>query len=228
MEKGEIIRQVLEENRRWLPPSPHDEKMAEQVAIGRCHIQHRGHGQAPMIVFPDGGAMQLPTVRWRETVRGWELIAESDEHSEHQTTHLDVCGTVDTIEEAIEGEPELEGLDVLMVDIEHMLGRLKRRQHAYEKYVAAVKEALEEVVRRKPVPPGFEKLNELREMLAKSPEWVAQHREEVVATAEIVRDVAQHLEYSLADFKKIALRLNELFVEIRGARKWDDEEALDA
>jgi len=228
MDKDELVRQVLEENRRWLPPSPHDQHMAEQVAIGRCHIQHRGHAQAPLLVFPDGGTMQLPTVRWRETLRGWRLIAESDEHSEYQTTHLDVCGTVDSIEKALEGEPELTGLDVLMVDIEHMLGRLERRRGAYEKYVAEVKVALEGVVRQKPVPPGYEKLNELREMLAKSPEWVAEHREEVVATAEIVRDVAQYLEYSLADYKKIALRLNELFVEIRGARKWDDEEAVDA
>ncbi len=228
MDKEQIIEQVLEENRRWLPPAPHDRHMAEQVAIGRCHIEHRGHGEAPLLVFPDGGVMQLPTVRWQETTRGWRLIAETDEHSHHQTTHLDVCGTVDTIEEAIEGEPQLEGLDELMGDIEHMLGRLKRRRDAYEKYVADVREALEWEVRQKPVPPGFKKLEELRQMLAESAEWVAEHREEVVETAEAVRDVAQYLEYSLADYKKIALRLNELFVEIRGARKWDDEEAVDA
>lgn len=111
-DRQKAIEQILEENRRWLPPSPHAEKMAEAVAAGRCHIQHRGHGQAPLLVFFDGGAMQLPTVRWANTARGWRFTAESSEHSPDQTTHLDVCGTVDTIEQAIEGEPQLEGLSM--------------------------------------------------------------------------------------------------------------------
>lgn len=227
-EKQKAVAQILEDNRRWLPPSPHAEKMAEAVASGRCHIQHRGHGQAPLLVFFDGGVMQLPTVRWCDTTRGWRLIAESDEHTENQTTHLDVCGTVDAIEQAIEGEPQLEGLDELCEDIKHMLGRLVRRRQEYEQFVAQVGEALEWEVRKKPVEPGHENLEKLRAMLAESPDWVAEHREQVVETAEAVRDVAQYLEYCLTDHKKIALRLHELYEQVRGARKWDDEEALDA
>jgi DNA repair exonuclease SbcCD ATPase subunit len=227
-DRQKAIEQILEENRRWLPPSPHAEKMAEAVAAGRCHIQHRGHGQAPLLVFFDGGAMQLPTVRWANTARGWRFTAESSEHSPDQTTHLDVCGTVDTIEQAIEGEPQLEGLDDLCEDIKHMLGRLARRQGEYDSFVSQVREALEWEVRSKPVEGGLQQLEQLREMLARSPQWVAEHREQVVETAEAVRDVAQYLEYCLTDYKKIALRLHELYEQVRGARKWDDAEAVDA
>ncbi len=218
------IAEQLDVNPRWLPPEKHAERILEWVEKGRCHIEHRGHGNAPVLVFNDGGAMELPTVRWMETPRGWRLASVGDEHTEQQTSHYDVCGTVDVIEEAIEGEPDLEGLQDLLDDIEHMLRRMKSRRDEYEDYVSGVREALESEIRRKEVSPAYDWLDELRQMLNRPPQAVQEDREEIVEKAEAVRDVAQFLEYSLRDFKDIALEINRLYREVQGARNWSEEE----
>ena len=49
---------------RWLPPSPHREKLLEKIALGRAHIEETGHNQPPLVYFEDGGMMELPRVRW--------------------------------------------------------------------------------------------------------------------------------------------------------------------
>lgn len=224
MPRRDDIARELDVNPRWLPPQEHAEKILQWVEEGRCHIEHRGHRRAPVVVFNDGGAMELPTVRWMETSRGWRLASIGDEHTEEQTSHYDVCGTVDAIEEAIEGEPELEGLQSLLDDIEHMLRRMKSRRDEYEAFVSGVREALDRQVRRKEVSPAYGWLDELREMLDRSPGRVQAEREEIVEKAEAVRDVAQFLEYSLTDFKEIALQIHRLYEEVKGARNWSHDE----
>ncbi|MFP3903385.1 MAG: hypothetical protein ACLFWB_03985 [Armatimonadota bacterium] len=224
MSRTDDIACELDVNPRWLPPQEHAEKILEWVEEGRCHIEHRGHKKAPILVFDDGGAMELPTVRWMETPRGWRLASIGDEHTEQQTSHYDVCGTVDIIEEAIEGEPDLEGLQDLLDDIEHMLRRMKSRRDEYEAFVSGVRKALESEVRRKEVEPAYGWLDELREMLDRPPQEVQEDREKIVEKAEAVREVAQFLEYSLTDFREIALQIHRLYEEVRGARNWSQEE----
>lgn len=227
MSKQEEIAKKLDVNPRWLPPQDHAEKILQWVQEGRCHIQHQGHRKAPVLVFNDGGSMELPTVRWKDTPRGWRLVSVGSDHSDRQTTHYDVCGTVDHIEEAIEGEPELEGLQDLLDDIEHMLGRMKSRRDEYEDFVAKVREALEKDVRKKPVAPACDRLDELRQALAAGPDEVKKNREDITETAEAVRDVAQFLEYALRDYRDIALAIHRLYEEVRGGRNWSQEEGAD-
>ena len=214
---------------RWLPSVEHAEKIAEWVALGRCHIEHQGHRNAPILVFEDGGAMELPTVRWKNTVRGWCLVSSTDVHTEEKTTHYDVCGTIDAIKSAIDGEPETGGLREFLDDVEHMIGRMKGRRDEYERFTEDVRRLIESPVRGKPVEPASGLLASLHETLARDPSAVKAERAAIFEKAEAVRDIAQHLEYSLADYRDMVMELERLCREIRGARRWHvhDENAAD-
>ena len=47
----------------WLPPSPHREAVLDVLSDGRAHLVERGHRVPPLLVFEDGGAMELPSAR---------------------------------------------------------------------------------------------------------------------------------------------------------------------
>jgi len=214
-------------NHRWLPSGGrHARKIYEWVEEGRCRIEHRGHGHAPVLVFEDGGSMEIPSVRWADTANGRCLVSVSDIHTEDKTTHYDVCGTVDTIRSALEGEPNLNGLQDLLVDIEHMIRRMKNRRDEYEGLIANLKNVIERNVRCKEVPGAFAQLAELRKALSENIDVVKSNRDSILETAESVRDVAQYLEYSLQDYRDIVLELNRLCRDIQGARKWPQPNQL--
>ena len=111
----EEIAKKLGVNLRWLPSVEHAEKIAEWIERGRCHIEHRGHRHPPLLVFEDGGSMEVPSVRWANTNGDFKLTSISETHSKDKTTHYDVCGTIDTIKDAVADEPELEGLQEMNV-----------------------------------------------------------------------------------------------------------------
>lgn len=209
-------------HQRWLPPAEHAEKLAQWVGEGRCRVMHRGHGVAPALEFEDGGSMELPSVRWALTSRGHCLVSISDVHSEEKTTHSDVCGTVDAMKEAIAGEPDVTGLQEFLDDIEHMIRRMKKRRDEYDQFTEQLREAFDTEIRRKPVPPAFDLLDDLREALSQSSSQISANHDDIVVKAEKVRDIAQYLEYSLADYKKMVLEINRLCREIRGGRSWPD------
>jgi hypothetical protein len=181
--------------------------------------------------------MELPSVRWMKTDRGERLASVSVEHSTEQTTHYDVCGTVDSIESALEGlaaerrtaggeeayapvEIDAETLDSYLTDIDHMISRMKRRRDEYERFVIEARDLLERAVRRKKVEPAARLIAELRSMMRDPAIAEEAKRREFVETIEGVRDIAQFLEYSLSDYKEIALDLLALIDGIRGGRVW--------
>ena len=207
-------------NPKWLPEGDHAKKIAEWVERGRCHIEHRGHKNAPLLVFEDGGAMEIPTVRWVQTSRGWCLVSVDSTHSEEKTTHYDVCGTIDAIKAAISGEPSPDGLLELLDDIEHMIRRMNRRREEYEGFVADVQNIVSRAVRCKPVAQAFGWLDELRQELSNDPDVIKSNQASINDTAESVRDIAQYLEYALEDYRSVAQELGDRVRQIRGARAW--------
>ncbi len=60
---------------RWLPPSPHRERIIRYLRAGRAHLlSPDGESPAdspPLVQFEDGGVMPLPVVRWAEEVRNF-------------------------------------------------------------------------------------------------------------------------------------------------------------
>lgn len=62
---------------KWLPPSPHRERIIRYLQAGRAHLLRpddpgeSGSESAPLIQFEDGGVMPLPLVRWSEEVRNF-------------------------------------------------------------------------------------------------------------------------------------------------------------
>ena len=63
---------------RWLPSPPHREEILKVIEAGRAHIEERGHNVPPLLIFEDGGAIELPRVRHRVTRRGMQLAADDD------------------------------------------------------------------------------------------------------------------------------------------------------
>jgi hypothetical protein len=62
---------------RWLPPSPHRERIVRYLRAGRAHLlpgdEAAGSAPAapPLVQFEDGGVMPLPVVRWDDEVRNF-------------------------------------------------------------------------------------------------------------------------------------------------------------
>jgi hypothetical protein len=220
----EAIAAALDVNGRWIPGVEHGEKILDEVRAGNCHIEHRGHRTPPLLVFNDGGAMELPSVRWMETARGMRLASVSDTHGEHSTTHYDVCGTVDTIERILADHRDRAAILPLLDDIEAMIRRMASRRAEYERFVEEVRRALEAPVRRKEVEPAYAQLAGLRSMVAAAEGATGSDAAAdggIVELAEQVRDIAQYLEYALTDHREIAVGINRLYRNLRGRRNWD-------
>jgi hypothetical protein len=232
---GEIASELGVQS-RWMPTLEHAEKIREAVAFGMAYIEHRGHRMTPLLVFNDGGAMELPTIRWIETSRGGRLASVSDTHSSEQTTHYDVCGTSDTILEAVNRDGDLEPLLPFLDDIQAMIGRMHSRRAEYEQFVENVRSELDAPIRRKEVDSAYNWLDELRRKFrdgstVQNAVTTDEDRDpriaEIVDIVESVRDIAQYLEYSLADYRKIALRVSSHFNTVRGGRDWSLFEGSD-
>ena len=62
---------------RWLPASPHRERILRYLRAGRAHLLPAGvdgqdvSARAPLVQFEDGGVMPLPAVRWSPEVRNF-------------------------------------------------------------------------------------------------------------------------------------------------------------
>ncbi len=56
---------------RWLPPSPHRERILRFLRSGRADLLPASPDEPPRIQFEDGGVMLLPTVRWSEDVHNF-------------------------------------------------------------------------------------------------------------------------------------------------------------
>jgi len=223
MSKDDKIKEILSEHQRWLPPSPHRERIAETIVDGTAYILARGHNQAPVLVFQDGGSMELPTVRWAETERGSQLVSVAQESSPDQTRHRDVCGSVDEFKRLISEDPQNEALDRLLDDIGYMIRRMEKRRQEGRQFAADVLEAAQGPVRGpERVELADELLPRLRAYPGQDTDRIEENLDQIYEWAEAIRDIAQNLEYALTDYKIMGIRVNELFEQFRGGRNWDE------
>ncbi|MGQ9729749.1 MAG: hypothetical protein ACUVX8_00615 [Candidatus Zipacnadales bacterium] len=206
---------------RWMPPSPHREAILERVAKGRCHIESQGHGKPPLLVHEDGGVLELHKVR----VGSWDLYAEDMADAPEGTTkHVDVCGTVDELENWIKQDPsaalrEPQRLEALLQHAISMCRRMEKRWRAYQQFadrVVALGQRMQEVVG-----PDCTTLDEEAKQVTVAA--AQQDYAQVEAHAEAIREVANKLERTLRAYREAATELAALYEEIRGARDWSQD-----
>ncbi|MFO7698760.1 MAG: hypothetical protein R6X16_16620 [Anaerolineae bacterium] len=215
---------MTDSDNRWMPPSPHREKILEEIASGAAHIVERGHNVPPLLVFEDGGMIELPRVRLAETRRGMNLVAADEPESRGETRYYDVCGTVDEILGQVREGKALDRaeLSALVGDIQYMLERMSRRSAQYAAFfdgVGALVQAVQALER-----PAFtsagQRLDTLNASLAALVEGRSSNAEAVTERAEYVRALAQASEDYLALCKSAAIRIGALFDDVRGGRSW--------
>jgi len=215
---------------KWLPGSPHREAILEFLADGRAHVEQRGHGLAPLLVFEDGGAIELPLVRYERTERGMQLLAAKRPETPDQTKYRDVCGSIDAIKAQLSDDPagawkRKEDLVALVDDVIHMLGRLRQRREAYEAFAVELQglcDAMEGQHRRETAP-GLAGADALRRGLKSARvENLVNRREQLFSAAETARALAEQEEEGLTGWKDLAIRVGGLYRQMRGARQWDE------
>ena len=220
---------MIDEANRWLPPSPHKEAVLQMLRNGRAHIEERGHNNPPLLVFQDGGVLELPRVRVQEN--GKSFWQDSSETSvTRQTKHCDICGTLDELKQLLADEPELARREPgrvlrLVDDLEYMLSRLAKRRQSYEEFIAEVSASAEktESIEMPDLSAAQAHASELRSAVEAGPDAVRQRLEELHARAERFRDVANASEQVIREHLSAAMTIGKLFEQIRGARNWDSD-----
>ena len=209
---------------RWLPPSPHREAVLEFVEKGRAHIEERGHNVPPLLVFEDGGVMELPLARH---VDGNFSPAE-DVAATRQTNYYDVCGSVNELKKLLEEKPELAQSDPaclfeLIDDACYMLSRMQGRREKYVQFAAAVNSVAQQLIQigGPETENAYQKADELRDFLKNNPEKVRENLKDLHELAEGIRGVAKRMEKALYTYRDLAIELGKLYSQIRGSRNWE-------
>ncbi len=225
---------MTQNENRWFPPSPHREKVEEAIKRGVAHIVERGHNTAPLLVFEDGGAIELPRARYQMTRRGMALVAADAPATKGATRFYDVCGSVDEIKSRV-GEAEspseldVDYLVALVEDIRYMLGRMARRSEQYRAFMQDMRTVIDEMLTLDP--PDADSAEARVEALAASlSDMDGLHDESragIYAAAEHVRDLANALEGYLGVGKETTIRLGTLQSEIKGGRVWQSSDKPD-
>ena len=224
----ERVADSLDIDERWLPPSPHREKILEKVALGRAHIEEAGHNRPPLVYFEDGGMMELPRVRWAGANQFVPDMSEGN--AARQTHYTDVCGSIDELKRIEEEEPARVQTDVahiteLLDDIQHMMERMHRRWDVYKEAadaLMAVAQQMQEIT-GPDVPGGLAKLAEMRQFLLERPEQVADNVPWLHQTAEEVRSVAGDNEKTLYAYREAWVAAGEHYLHVKGSRAWNAE-----
>ncbi|MBT3379300.1 MAG: hypothetical protein HN742_43100 [Lentisphaerae bacterium] len=219
---------MIDETNRWLPPSPHREAVLEQIRRGRAHIEERGHGEPPLLVFQDGGVLELPRARAQENqVDFWQAPAETP--ATRQTAYSDICGSTDELKHMMTEQPELadgaqEEMLKLLDDMDYMLGRLAMRRIKYEAFVEAVRAVLEKADEADAADhdAATRESEALRDIIAQGGATVRTRIDEVQKRAERYRDVANAAEGVVKEYKDIAIEIGTHYRTIKGARSWGD------
>ena len=213
---------------RWLPPSPHREKILEKLAEGRAHIEEAGHNQPPLVYFEDGGMMELPRVRW--TGANQFVPDMSEGGAARQTHYTDVCGSIDELKRIEEEEParvqaEAEHITALLDDVQHMMERMQRRWDVYKEAADALLEAAQrmQAITGPDVPGGLAKLEEMRRFLLERPEEVADSVPWLHKTAEEVRTVAGRNEQTLYAYREAWIEAGASYLHVKGSRAWNSD-----
>jgi len=219
---------------KWLPPSPHREAVIDFVARGRASIVQSGADQPPLLMFEDGGAMELFKVRYgdRQPFYHADRPEERVRADYRATQYSDVCGSLNELKRIFAEEPERaarepEYLQSLIDDARYMMGRMYRRQREYNEFAEALATLRREMAE---VPiqdraSADEALDEMERMLRDDPGSAEAHKERLDELAEQARAVANGQEGRLREHKAVALKLRQAYLEVKGARDWSKEES---
>ena len=137
---------AIDSGNRWMPPSPHRERIIEELETGRLTLRERGHGLPPVVVHEDGGHIDLPDIRWNGT--RWKL-AETPSADGRQTAYSDVCGCSFEAADIITEADALSDQDVARIrelerDVDYMVGRMDGRLQKYSEFAASLESIVEE------------------------------------------------------------------------------------
>ena len=207
---------------RWLPPSPHKEAVIDFIKQGRAHIEERGHNVPPWLICEDGGALELPKVRY---VNG-RFIADEG-YEANATKYTDVCGTIDELKLLLQDESTQSDalvLTELLEDAEYMVQRMAKRLGQYKKFRDEVGNLWSSMrdISTPNVDRAKEKSDQICVLLRDNPSDVSDNLEFLSSLAEEIRDVANKLERALYAYRDVAIKLGTLYEEIKGARNWED------
>ena len=170
--------EIAREWDQWLPPSPHREAVIDFVARGRASIVQDAPGQPPLLMFEDGGSMELPKVRHgdKQPFYHAERPEQRVRADYRATQYSDVCGSLNELKRIFAEEPERpvqepEYLQSLIDDARYMTGRMYRRQREYNEFAEALA-ALRREMAAVPIQdraPADEALDEMERMLRDNP-----------------------------------------------------------
>ena len=219
---------MIDDNNRWLPPSPHKEAVLDMLRRGRVHVEERGHNNPPLLVFQDGGVLELPRARWKGKGDAFYQDA-SEKAGTRQTKHCDICGTLDELKQLLADSPELaetepDRLLKLVDDVEYMLSRLVKRRQDYEPFIESVAAALEKAraIQLPDIPGAHGHAAELRTAIEAGADDVRKRVSELHDHAERFRDVANASEGVVRDHREAAIAIGRAFEAVKGGRNWDE------
>ena len=195
----------------------------EFVKRGRAHIQEQGHNIPPLLVFEDGGVMELPLARYKDG-----NFSPAEGTATRQTNYYDVCGTINELKKLLEENPELAQsnparLFELIDDMCYMLARMQRRRGTYKEFAEAVNSVSQRLnqVEGPDVEDAYQIADELRNSLKSDPDKVAGNLQDLHKMAEGIRKVANRMEKEvLYAYRDLAIELGEIYSQIKGSRKW--------
>ena len=197
----------------------------EFVERGRAHIEEQGHNIPPLLVFEDGGIMELPLARYKDG-----NFSPAEGTATRQTNYYDVCGTINELKKLLEEKPELAQSDParffeLIDDMCYMLARMQRRRGTYKEFAKAVNSVSQRLnqIAGPDVEDAYQKADELRDFLKKNPDRVAGNLQDLHKMAEAVRKVANRMESEvLYAYRDLAIELGKIYSQIKGSRKWGE------
>jgi len=176
-----------------------------------------------LLTFEDGGAIELPKVRYAQTDRGMRLIA-SDEISQTETRHSDVCGSIDELKRLLKEQPELakrpKKLYELVDNTSYMIYRMQKRIKEYEQFETELASLGKQVAGPEPEQ-AYRAAEEIRNFLQNQPENIKAELEWLYECAENIRKVANEQEKCLATHKNQAIKVGKLYEKIKDGRKWE-------
>jgi len=219
---------------RWLPPSPHREAVIDFVARGRASIAQSAPDEPPLLMFEDGGSMELSKVRYgdKEPFHHADRPQQRVRADYRATQYSDVCGTINEFRRIVAEEPkrvreEPEYIQSLLDDAGYMIGRMYRRQRQYNEFaqrLAALHRQMAEV----PVQdrePAERALEQIEGLLRADPGCAETERENLDELALQARSVAGGQETRLGVHKEVALKVYRAYLDIKGPRDWSKEES---
>ena len=216
---------VKEIENRWFPPSPHKEAVMDFLNRGRAHIEERGHNIAPLLVFEDGGIMELPTVRFKDG----NFSPDESSQVSRQTNYSDVCGTIDEFKNLLQTKPELAKNDPsrlfeLIDDVCYLLSRMQRRREAYHASAEAIEKLAEQLkqLAGPNVDDAYQRADILKNFLKENPDEVSGKLNELFKVSEEMRDVANRMEQEvLYPYRELFIEIGEIYVQVKGSRSWE-------